>query len=152
MLEEVGVIVRVEGNLAVVKTKRSSMCSGCHSGGFCTALGGGSDMEVAAKNEVGGEVGDEVRVAVPSKAFLKASFLVYIVPVSALILGALLGRSLAPFLSQGGNFEFVSVVFGLMLFVLSFFVMRIWTSGAKRREQYSPVISEILYGKGNLHE
>jgi sigma-E factor negative regulatory protein RseC len=152
MLEEVGVVVRIEGNLAVVKTKRNSMCDGCHSGGFCRALGGGSDMEVAARNETGAEVGDEVRVVVPSKTFLKASFLIYMVPVTALILGALLGRAVGPFISQEGNPEFISVVFGLMLFVLSFFVMRVWTGRIKGREEYAPVISEIVYGKGNLYK
>jgi len=46
MLEEVGVVLRVEGELAIVKTQRSSICNGCHSGGFCKALGGDSVMEV----------------------------------------------------------------------------------------------------------
>jgi len=50
MLEEVGVVLRVEGELAIVKAQRSSMCNGCHSGGFCKALGGGSVMEVAARD------------------------------------------------------------------------------------------------------
>ena len=46
MLEEAGVVLRVEGELAIVKTQRSSMCNGCHSGGFCKALGGDSVTEV----------------------------------------------------------------------------------------------------------
>jgi sigma-E factor negative regulatory protein RseC len=150
MLEEVGVVVRVEGELAVVKTKRSSMCDGCHSGGFCKALGGGSDMEVAARNSVGAKVGDEVRVSVASKTFLKASFLVYMVPVAALILGALLGSRLGSSLYPGVKSELLSVVCGLMLFFLSFVLMRAWTRTGKGSEEYSPVISEIVYGEACL--
>ena len=152
MLEEVGVVLRVNGELAIVKTERSSMCEGCHSGGFCRALVGGSDMEVAARNEVGAKVGDEVRVTVASKTFLKASFLVYMVPVTALILGALLGTTLGPSLYPGAGSDLIAVVFGLILFFLSFVLMRVWAKGIKWGEQYCPVISEILYGKAYLHQ
>ena len=150
MLEEVGVVVRIEGELAIVKTKRSSMCDGCHSGGFCKTLGGGSDMEVAAKNEVGAKVGDEVKVTVASKTFLKASFLVYMVPVTALILGALLGTKVGSTLSPEANSDLFPVIFGLMLFLLSFVLMKLWAKGIKGGGQYCPVVSEILYGKTYL--
>jgi len=152
MVEEVGVVVRVEGDLAIVKTKRSSLCDGCHSGGFCKALGGASDMEVAARNEVGAKAGDEVRVTVDSKTFLKASFLVYMVPVTALILGALLGAKVGPALSPGASSDLFPVAFGILFLVLSFVLMRVWAKGTKRGEQYCPVISEILYGKAYLHQ
>lgn len=152
MLEEVGVVLRVEGELAIVKTQRSSMCNGCHSGGFCKALGGDSVMEVAARNEAGARVGDEVRVTVASKTFLKASFLVYMVPVTVLILGALLGATLGPFLYPGASSDFLPVVFGLIFFFLSFVLLRIWGKGIKKDEGYCPVIAEILYGKAYLHQ
>jgi sigma-E factor negative regulatory protein RseC len=152
MLEEVGVVLRVEGELAIVKTKRSSMCDGCHSGGFCKALGGDLDMEVAARNEVGAKVGDEVRLTVASKTFLKASFLVYMVPVTALILGALLGVTLGPSLYPRASSDLLPVVFGSIFFFLSFVLLRIWGKGIKKDEGYCPVIAEILYGKAYLHQ
>jgi sigma-E factor negative regulatory protein RseC len=152
MLEEVGVVVRVVGELVIVKTKRSSMCDGCHSGGFCKALGESSDMEVAARNEVGAKVGDEVKVTVASKTFLKASFLVYMVPVTALILGALLGTKVGPTLSPETSSDLFPVVFGLMLFLLSFVLMKLWGKGIRGDGPYYPVVSEILYGKTYLHQ
>jgi sigma-E factor negative regulatory protein RseC len=152
MLQEVGVVLKVEGELAIVKTKRSSLCDGCHSGGFCKALGGGSDMEVAARNEVGAKVGDEVRITVASKTFLKASFLVYIVPVTALIIGALLGATLGSSLYPGASSDLLPVIFGLIFFFLSFVLMWIWGKGLKRDRQYCPMISEIVYGKAYLHQ
>jgi sigma-E factor negative regulatory protein RseC len=151
MLEETGLVLRIEGELAIVKTKRGAMCDGCHSGGFCKALVGGSDMEVAAINEVGAKVGDEVRVTIPSKTFLKASFLVYMVPVTALILGALLGSELGPNLSPGVSSDVFAVICGLILFFLSFVLMRVWTKGTKGGQQYCPIISEIIYGEAYLH-
>jgi sigma-E factor negative regulatory protein RseC len=107
-------------------------------------------MEVAARNSVGAKVGDGVRVSVASKTFLKASFLVYMVPVAALILGALLGSRLGSSLYPGVKSELLSVVCGLMLFSLSFVLMRAWTRTGKGIEEYSPVISEILYGEACL--
>lgn len=150
MLKEAGLVLRVEGELAVVKTKRSAMCDGCGCGGFCRALGGGSDMEVAARNEAGAKVGDAVRVTVPPKTFLKASFLVYMVPVAALIVGALLGSTLGPSLSPGVSSDLFAVVFGLTLFCLSFALLRVWARGTKGGEKYYPVISEILHGEAYL--
>ena len=107
-------------------------------------------MEVAARNEAGAKVGDEVRVTVTSKTFLKASFLVYMVPVTALILGAVLGSTLGSALSAGVSSELFAVVFGLVLFFLSFVLMRMWTGGTKGGEKYCPVISEIVYGEAYL--
>ena len=152
MLEEVGIVQRVEGEVAVVKTKRSTLCDGCHSGSFCRALGGGSDMEVAARNEAGAKVGDEVKVTVASKTFLKASFLAYMVPVAALILGALLGSTLGPSLSAGVGPDLFAVVFGLTFFVLSFLLVRIWVRGTGTDGKYCPVISEIIHGEAYLHQ
>jgi len=152
MLEEGGVVLRVEGEMAIVKTQRSSMCDGCLSGGFCEALVGNSDMEVAARNVAGAEVGDEVRVTVASKTFLKASFLVYMVPVTALILGILLGTTLGASLYPGVSSDLFPTVFGLIFFFLSFVLMRIWTKGIQGGKQYCPVVSEILYGKAYLHQ
>jgi len=152
MLEEAGVVLRVEGELAIVKTKRSTMCDGCHSGSVCRALGGGSDMEVAARNEAGAKVGDEVRVTVASKTFLKASFLAYMVPVAALIIGALLGSTMGRTLSSRVSSDLFAVVFGLALFLLSFLLMRVWVKRPGADGQYCPVISEILHGEAYLHQ
>jgi sigma-E factor negative regulatory protein RseC len=149
MLEEAGVVLRVEGELAIVKIKRSTMCDGCGSGGFCRALGGGLDMEVAARNEAGATVGDEVRVTMPPQTFLKASFLVYMVPVVALIVGALLGSTLGPSLSAGVSSDLFAVAFGLILFLSSFALMRVW---AKGDQKYCPAISEIVHGEAYLHQ
>jgi sigma-E factor negative regulatory protein RseC len=109
-------------------------------------------MEVAARNQVGAKVGDEVRVTVASKTFLKASFFVYMVPVTALILGALLGATLGPFLYPVASSDLLPVIFGLIFFLLSFVLLRIWGKGIKKDEGYCPVIAEILYGKAHLHQ
>jgi sigma-E factor negative regulatory protein RseC len=95
-------------------------------------------MEVAARNEVGAKVGDEVRVTVASKTFLKASFLVYMVPVTALILGALLGDTLGPSLYPGASSDLLPVVFGSLFFFLSFVLMRIWGRESKRTKGIVP--------------
>jgi sigma-E factor negative regulatory protein RseC len=152
VVEEVGVVLRVEGELAIVKTKRSSMCDGCGTGGLCKAVGGSSDMEVPARNDVGAKVGDAVRMTVASKAFLKASFLVYMLPVAALIVGALLGTQVGPALYPKASGDLFAVVFGMALFFLSFVLMRMWTKGIKGGQSYSPVISEIVYGEAHMHQ
>ncbi len=109
-------------------------------------------MEVAARNEARAKVGDEVRVTITSKTFLKASFLAYMVPVAALIIGALLGSTMGPTLSSRVSSDLFAVVFALALFLLSFLLMRVWAKRSGADGQYCPVISEILHGETYLHQ
>ncbi len=95
MLTERGVVISVEGNRAKVQVTRSAMCAHCESQGTCNALGSSPKAVVSAVNQVGAGQGDLVEVSMKESRVLKAAALVYLVPVAGLVLGAMVGDSLA---------------------------------------------------------
>jgi sigma-E factor negative regulatory protein RseC len=96
MIEESASVVEVRGGRALVQTVRSSGCEHCAARGACAGLGGGREARVWVEDPLGVHPGERVVVAVPEGAVVRASIWVYLVPVVALLLGALLGNALAP--------------------------------------------------------
>ncbi|MDP5240856.1 SoxR reducing system RseC family protein [Uliginosibacterium sp. 31-16] len=84
-----GIVTRVEGALAYVKVQRSGSCGRCHEAGGC---GGGIEasgcQEFLLDNAFGARPGQSVCLAVPDGAALKAAFLVYGLPLLAILVGA----------------------------------------------------------------
>lgn len=87
MIDETGVVVGLKGKTALVRAASSSHCEGCAAAGACHA-GTGGDRVVEAENTVGAVEGQEVVMSVPSRALLKASFQVYMIPVIGVLAGA----------------------------------------------------------------
>jgi sigma-E factor negative regulatory protein RseC len=86
-IEERGVVVGQGDGTALVRAHENPHCSGCAAAGSCRS-GAGEERVVEALNEVGAREGDEVLMAIPSGALLKASFQVYMVPVLGVLAGA----------------------------------------------------------------
>lgn len=141
MLEE-GTITKTTDRNAWVRIGRSSMCDHCGSKGACNTLGGGRIMEAEARNTAGGKVGDRVLLKIDNSSFLKITFLVYMVPIVALIAGALIGLEIAPQYSL--NPELSSILFGIIAFVLSFLFIHQFGKYVKRRQKFMPAIVKIL--------
>ena len=91
-MQEEGLVVKTMGGLAQVETTQQEACKSCGAQGMCHAMGGDKRRVITAVNQVGAREGDKVIMAMPRKGVLGASFLVYMVPVAALLVGAALGR------------------------------------------------------------
>lgn len=96
MVVENGVVEFTRAGKAVVKTVRSEACSECTAKGACQAMGGGKEMLVEVDNQAGASKGQLVEIAFDSGAFLTGSFLAYIAPVLALLVGAFVGQAQGP--------------------------------------------------------
>lgn len=127
-MEEEGRVTAVDGIYAFVTAKPSSACEGCSQKGVCHVLGGSGDMIIKAANNVRANVGDRVMVAISSKTFLKASAVIYLLPVAALIAGGIFGRSVAPHLNLNIQAEAVSAIFGLIFLLVSFVAVKLLSS------------------------
>lgn len=79
------VVVSVCGNEAVVKISKSSACG--HDCASCKACSNPS-YEISVINKIGANVGDKVLIETKTSKVLFASFLLYILPVFMLIIGA----------------------------------------------------------------
>ncbi|MEK7850632.1 MAG: SoxR reducing system RseC family protein, partial [Deltaproteobacteria bacterium] len=110
MLEEEGRVTSVDGVYAFVAAQPSSSCEGCSQKGACHVLGGSGEMIIKADNEIRAEVGDRVIVAISSKTFFKASAVIYLLPVAALIIGGVFGKSIAPRLNLNIQPETLSAI------------------------------------------
>lgn len=99
-ITKTGVVKAVQGHMALVVTKPEPECQGCKAKDACTATGGGgANVEVRVHNTAGAKVGDIVIISMKGSSLLKASFLVYMVPIIALIGGIVLGHSLSGVIS-----------------------------------------------------
>ncbi|MFT6989927.1 MAG: sigma-E factor negative regulatory protein RseC [Paraglaciecola sp.] len=105
MIEEIGVICAIEHHdsqqVVLVETQIKSTCGNCEAQSNC---GTGAIAKVFARkretlrfrlNEMV-EVGQKVSLGIPEENLLKASALVYCLPLFALVLSALVGQTILP--------------------------------------------------------
>jgi sigma-E factor negative regulatory protein RseC len=142
LVTEEGIVLRTDSEAAWVKTVRSSACEGCTAKGSCHSMGGNKEMEVKALNTAGARIGDRIVLSFESAALLKATFLIYVFPIILLIIGAVLGQMLAPFIefSPAG----LSVVLGFAFFFTALFIMKVRANKMAKKDAYQPKIIKIL--------
>lgn len=141
MITEEGVVQQLAATKAFILINRSSACAGCHSKSACQPSEN-KEMIVEAINDVNAQVGDRVQVSVPTSSLLKATFLVYFVPVVALIGGAIAGGSLAPALRMDSTLA--SIVCGFVAMAGVFVAVRWFDRGANSKANYWPRVTRIL--------
>lgn len=141
MVEEIGVVKSVQGVTAMVLVPKKSACEGCTMGA-CKPEDQG--MEIEAFNEAGAKVGQRVRVVVRAYTYMKGTMVVYGLPAVMLVAGAVFGKELMSRMLPGRDPDILSAIFGFAAFLLSFFIIKIWTDRASRKTESRPVIEEIL--------
>ncbi|MBF0453825.1 MAG: SoxR reducing system RseC family protein [Magnetococcales bacterium] len=150
MLREEVLVVAVEGAYAMVSSQRKSACGSCQAESSCTVLSGGGgkrDTRIRAMNPVGAQVGQRVELEVSEQQFLKASFLVYLLPVISLIFFGILGRSLAVGLGVAPDMaEGVGGLVGVVALLLTFFGLSRFNDHLEGDDSRRPVIRKILTG------
>ncbi len=144
MIEEVGTIVELKSkSVAAVLCKKSSMCEHCASAGLCHMGDDNRSMQVEALNQLGAEVGDRVRLVTSTRSFLQSSFILYIVPLVALVIGAAAGELIGLYVTVGIDPNLLAALIGSAFFAGSFLIIRVG-SRAIPRETYMPRIVEII--------
>lgn len=85
-MNEVGQVVKLKKNYAVVRFDRKSACDSCH---MCAVTKDGMKVETVIPNTLNVNVGDFVEVSMGDKFVLTAAAIVYIIPL--LLVGAGIG-------------------------------------------------------------
>lgn len=132
-MEEEAVVLEVKDKKAKVEIKRSESCRGCK---LCSLNPGGM-MVTEVEDPIGVKGGDRVQVEIPNKDFLKAALVLYFLPVSGLIIGALIGSE---FNSQLGIFG------GFIGLALSFVFVHYYDRKMGRRKRLHSRITKVLKG------
>ena len=91
MIEELAVVVKVENHQVWVESGQASGCGGCQQKASCTTNAIGSVLKkksVPVDCDIQLKTGDEVVVAIDENLLLRASLLLYLMPLIALFTGA----------------------------------------------------------------
>ncbi len=91
MIEESAVVVRIDNHQVWVESGQNTACGGCLQKASCTTNAIGSVLKkksVPVDSDIQLETGDQVMVAIDENLLLRASLLLYLVPLIALFTGA----------------------------------------------------------------
>jgi len=100
VIEQTGLVVSVQDEMAEVEGGRSSACGGCGVDGSCgtslvARLFGRKRTLLRARNPIGAAPGDRVVVGLPEAALLELSCVTYLVPLLGMLAGAIAGAYVA---------------------------------------------------------
>ena len=134
--ENEGVVIEVNGEMAKVKSSRHGDCKNC---GACP---GDNAAVLDVQNPLGAKPGQRVAFEMKEVNMIKAAFVVYIMPLIAAFLGAVIGtwlggkmqKSLQPFQIGGG----------ILGFLLSVIYVKIFDKSASGDAKMIPIITRII--------
>jgi len=139
---EEGIVIKIDAHGTWVKTVKTGACAGCSARGSCHAQSGGEEMEVNVLNDIGAKVGDRIVLGIETASLLRASFLLYLFPILALMAGAFAGNGLAALFAADVSASAAGA--GLLCFVLAVLFMRRRADRMAARKSYRPRIIRIL--------
>ncbi len=142
MVEEIGVVVSVEGMIARILVQKRGVCEACPAAGTCRPSDEGMEMEVL--NPVNARPGQTVKVVMRPQAYLKGTIIVYALPAAALIIGAIIGKNIGEAYLKDINSDIIAAGLGFTALIITFIIIKIWSSMVEKKEEYKPVIEEIL--------
>lgn len=139
-MDEIGIVKNIDGVIAIVFVERKSACDSCKAG--CKVSDSGAEIE--AINNAKASVGQKVKVVMKPYSYLKGSMLVYGIPALALIIGAIIGKEFLSVYFKNVDPDITSAISGFALFILSFVIVKLWSSRLEKKTEYKAVIAEIL--------
>ncbi len=141
MIEEEGIVVEADGELAKVSIVSKSACDNCSASSVCHP---GEQDYMEAANPLGAKKGQKVKVVVAPQAYLKASIILYGIPMTVFIAAAILGKNLGLRYGTEANSDLWAFIAGVASMLVSFIFIRMYNNKVEKTPQYKPVIVEIL--------
>jgi sigma-E factor negative regulatory protein RseC len=93
MIEELAIVVKIENHQVWVESGQNSACGRCQQKASCTTNALGSVLKkksVPVDSDIQLKTSDEVMVAIDESLLLRASLLLYLLPLIALFTGAVI--------------------------------------------------------------
>ena len=135
----------VDDNTAKMIMQRHSACASC---GKCTKLSSEcKDLVVEVDNAIGAKKGDYVEVSMESVRVLKATVLVYLVPLICLLSGTILTYYILNLVKYSGQIDIISGIVGLVCTFISYLILKKNDDKFKESRQYIPKITKIIEEK-----
>ena len=142
-MEQFGLVINTTNDTAIVNLQRHLTCESC---GKCGILSGSGkrDITVEALNPIQAQSGQRVILETDDRQILFISFMLYLVPVAALLSGIFLGLAAAARLNLTMNHELFAVCTGLVMMAMVFTLIRLWDRSVKNNPKYKPVITGLI--------
>lgn len=147
-MNQVGQIVEiVNSDTAMLKMRRMSACAKC---GKCKSIGDSESQEIVVEvdNSIGAKVGDTVEVTMDNINILKATALVYVVPLIGLMLGVFVTYFILSSTKITTHIEVISGVMGIIVMLLSYLMLKVNDRKFKESKKFLPRVEKILIDLG----
>lgn len=145
MLETRAIVVQVEGQYALVQANQGNGCGQCNGKGCGTGklsqLFCSKPRQFRVDNPIHARVGDEVIVSIRDGVVLRGIGLVYLLPLTFLVAGALLGSLGAGQTELRDGYGAVGAFIGL----IGGFVLAKWLAARQSSQQNQPYIARLWH-------
>ncbi|MDP3048129.1 MAG: SoxR reducing system RseC family protein [Thermodesulfovibrionales bacterium] len=138
MIEDIGIVTKIEGDIAFIEVERTSACAKCTFREVEELAGGKPVFE--AINTAGAGIGDKVRIRLESTT-LKTSAIVYGIPVMLLIIGAIMGVYLSGKMDKSP--DTMAGILGMAGLIIGILMLLLFRKKGTKKE-YMPVVAEII--------
>lgn len=141
MMDQIGFVRKVNGDKIELEVRRISSC-----GGGCKTCSSSCDAPahvIIVENELNAKVGDFVEIKGDSKNILKYTAIVYMLPLTFLIVGISVGNFI--FKSNGySNHEVLGFLIGLIFLALSLLFIKLIDKKISKKKNSTLSITRIL--------
>lgn len=138
IITEEGIVVSIENGIANIVVVKNEGCADCHAKIICKPASGKENI-IQAIDTIGVKPGMRVCFEIKGGALLRASFILYGIPLVLLLIGVFMGMSL--FDGYTGK-ELFAFLFGLGLVIL-FFILNYFRAKVNRSNKDLPVITLV---------
>ena len=146
-MNQQGYIIEIVDNItAKLKLKRHSACASC---GKCATTSEEKDIIVEVDNTIGAKVGDRVEVNMETINVLKAAFIVYTIPLIALLIGTVGTFYILNAINFNRNIEIISAIVGLIFTIIVFLILKKNDKKFRDSKEYIPIVTRIIVSEGS---
>ncbi|HHT06291.1 MAG TPA: SoxR reducing system RseC family protein [Hydrogenispora sp.] len=142
-MEKEAWVVDVNGDEVRLRYTRHSACRKC---GACLVLGNSlSEQEIVLpKDQLDLAKGDRVAIGLKESSILKASFMVYALPLILFLLGYLGGAHLGSGFMGEALAEAAGLLGGVLALALAYGGLYLYDRRLQKTERYQPYIARVL--------
>ncbi len=140
-MEQVGRIIKIEQDKAIVEISRSSACGdNCHG---CNESCSIAPLKIEVENSLNAKLGDYIELAMDTTTVMKLAFFVYIIPIFMMIIGVLLSLTILKRIGYT-NYEIISILIGILCLGIFHLVLKKIDKEIRNKKDIKFRMSKIL--------
>ncbi|NLB61546.1 MAG: SoxR reducing system RseC family protein [Clostridiales bacterium] len=130
-MESIGEVISIDGKIATVKFKRAAMCKNCKA---CVSFSP-NELVVELENSLDAKVGDRVAIVLHTRSIVKASLIMYGIPLIALLLGMGFGSLLG---------DLFAAIIGISAALISYLALHFLEPVFASKQEFNPKMLAII--------